>query len=293
MNPHATCVIGAGAVGSSLALRLSDSGYPIRAVLSRTRASSETVAARIPSAVVIERVQDIPQECRLILLCVPDDELERSTVTLAVARDRWQGSFVAHVSGVHSIDVLAPIADRGGSTFGFHPIQTFPRRFDPDAFNGCYVGIEGDGDADDYGRALAMAIGAHPVMVASEDKLAYHLAASVASNHLVALLVMIERLADKRAPGSEWDLASFVPLIERTLQNALADGPSAALTGPVVRGDAATVARHLEVFEKQDPASREAYQALSRLLVEVATACNRLAPEARNAVIEALETARD
>lgn len=169
-----------------------------------------------------------------ILLCVPDAEIEPAAAALAGA-----APFVGHTSGATPLSALAPA---GAGAFGFHPLQTVSG---PEAdFRGCGAAVAGaSGEALATAAALAAALGMTPFEIADEDRAAYHAAASVASNFLVTL----EAAAERVAAGAGLDPARarelLAPLVRTTVENWAAHGPERALTGPLARGDEATVAR--------------------------------------------------
>jgi predicted short-subunit dehydrogenase-like oxidoreductase (DUF2520 family) len=170
----------------------------------------------------------------VVLLCVPDAE-----IAPAAAAAAGSARFVGHTSGATPLSALAAA---GGESFGLHPLQTIAR---PDAeLRGCGCAIAGStADALELARRLALELGMEPVEIADEDRAAYHAAASLASNFLVTL----EAAAESVAAGAGLDPASarrmLGPLVRTTVENWLALGPEAALTGPVARGDEPTVAR--------------------------------------------------
>jgi predicted short-subunit dehydrogenase-like oxidoreductase (DUF2520 family) len=169
-----------------------------------------------------------------VLLCVPDAEIERAAAAAA-----GSAHFVGHTSGATPLTALAAA---GGEAFGLHPLQTVAG---PDAdLRGCGCAIAGATPrALDVARRLALDLGMHPVELADGQRAAYHAAASIASNFLVTL----EAAAESVAGGARIDPAAarrlLGPLVRTTVENWLALGPEQALTGPVARGDDATVAR--------------------------------------------------
>jgi predicted short-subunit dehydrogenase-like oxidoreductase (DUF2520 family) len=153
---------------------------------------------------------------------------------------------VAHLAGSLGLDVLAPHQRRAA----IHPLRSIPT---PDTdLSGAWFAVAGDPIAE---RVVADLDG-HVVVVADDHRDSYHAAACIASNHLVALLGQVERVA--AAAGVP--LAAYLDLVRQTVGNVVVLGPAGALTGPVRRGDEATVARHLAAL---DPAERPAYEALA------------------------------
>ena len=161
-----------------------------------------------------------------------------------------------HLAGSHGLDVFEKLlARRSGVRVGaMHPLQSFPSSTTGlDRLEGAWAAVAGDPQVAELARQLGM----HPFELAEEARTRYHAAAVVASNHLVALLGQVERLAK----SCDVPFEAFAPLVLASVENALTLGPSDALTGPVARGDLATVEQHLRDL---DPADRDAYRALAR-----------------------------
>ncbi|HEV2309089.1 MAG TPA: DUF2520 domain-containing protein, partial [Acidimicrobiia bacterium] len=164
------------------------------------------------------------------------------------------GALVVHLSGARGVDALAPLAAlRPDVVLGaVHPLQTLTGFADGDALVGAWAAVDGPTAVHALARTLGLRAGAVP----DAARPAYHAAAVVASNHLVALLGQVERLAT--AAGVPFE--AFAPLVRASVDHAFEVGPAAALTGPVARGDVATVARHLETLDRDE---RRAYRALA------------------------------
>jgi predicted short-subunit dehydrogenase-like oxidoreductase (DUF2520 family) len=188
-------------------------------------------------------------EPELVLLCVPDRALGE------VARATARGPWVAHVSGATPLAVLDPHTRR----FGLHPLQTFTLRRGPEQLDGAWAAVTAESDeALAVGTWLATTLGLHPFPLDDDRRGLYHAGASIASNYLVAL---------RRAAGSILETAgappeALDPLIRRVVENDF------ELTGPIVRGDWETVARHLAAIEAECPEVADAYRALAALTAE-------------------------
>jgi predicted short-subunit dehydrogenase-like oxidoreductase (DUF2520 family) len=181
-----------------------------------------------------------------VLLCVPDGQIAAAAALIA------PGPLVGHCSGATGLEPLAP-----HEAFSLHPLMTVT---DGSAgFAGAGAAIDGtSARALRFARGLAETIGMRAVRVAPEDRALYHAAASIASNFLVTLEAVAERLAAET--GVEREL--LVPLVRATVENWAALGPERALTGPVARGDEATVARQRDAIAERAPESLELFDAL-------------------------------
>lgn len=234
----ALVVVGAGRVGSSLAAAAERAGIEVR------------LAGR----------DDAIDACRgaeAVLLCVPDTAIADAGVAIAAAVPELR--FAGHTSGASGLDALSPLARAGAETFSIHPLQTVPDGATD--FTGCPAAISGStAGALELARGLAERLGMRPFEVPEERRAAYHAAASIASNFLVALEESAAGLlAAAGAPDARELLA---PLVLRTAANWSERG-AAALTGPIARGDEATVARHLAALRETAPELVPLYEALA------------------------------
>jgi len=206
-----------------------------------------------------------PPPSPLFLLTVPDAELPSVAAALAAAvresADDGPQWAVAHVSGATSTDVLAPCAAAGALTFSFHPLQTLSDpALGPERLRGAAIAVTpGSQDpasaeqASAFAFRLARALGARPFRLAERDRALYHAAAVVASNYLVALEAVAERLFLESGLPQEQVLDAFLPLVRGAVDNIAAGGTLSALTGPLARGDVETVERHLLALEERTP----------------------------------------
>jgi predicted short-subunit dehydrogenase-like oxidoreductase (DUF2520 family) len=223
-------VVGPGRLGRALVAALREAGQPVEGPAGRG---------------------ELPRGCRAILLCVPDAEIPAAAATVAGA-----APLVGHTSGATPLSALAPAAEAGAEVFGWHPLQTFAEHVaDPrGAFAGAGCAVAGSSaEALCFARELALRLGMSPFEIDDDGRAAYHAAASIASNFLVALHAAAEQVAAGAGLGPEQARKLLAPLVRRTLENHLALGPERALTGPVARGDRETVARQRAAIEETAP----------------------------------------
>ena len=261
-------VVGAGRVGTALAVLLSRAGHRIVAVSGRA-ATRDRVARYLPGVPVVSP-HDAGAAAELVLLGVPDDRLEHAGRGIA-GRVR-PGATLAHLSGSAPLDVLGADARR----LSIHPLQTVP---DVDAgierIPGSHMAVTAsDEETSELGEALARDVGATPFRLADDRKPLYHAAAVFSSNYVVVLEAVAERLFS--LAGLERPLESFAPLARSTLDNVLERGPMEALTGPAARGDAGTIRRNLEALSAEAPHAVPAYVELARAAAHLAEAAGRL-----------------
>jgi predicted short-subunit dehydrogenase-like oxidoreductase (DUF2520 family) len=254
-------IIGTGRVGSVLAAALADSGYEVGA--GRAAAESADIA----------------------ILAVPDDVLPDLVAGLSVRH----GQVVAHTSGAHGTGVLAPAVARGARPLALHPAMTFTGR--PEDLvrlrKGVSFGVTAPPDVRPLASALVHELGGTVEWIAEEHRTLYHAALAHGANHLVTLVnEAVDRLRDAGVVHPERILD---PLLHAALDNALRLG-DAALTGPVSRGDAGTVAAHLAALADDAPESVPAYLALARRTADRAVAARRLTPGEAEPLLDALES---
>lgn len=262
-------VIGAGRLGGSLAAALRAAGHPLVAVASAREASAAALAAELNAAPVEappfrSGVQALSIEgavvrCDLLFLTVPDAAI----APLAAALPWRAGQAAVHCCGAHGLDVLAPAAARGARTGCLHPLQSFPtRRGDPARFRGVTCGVEGGEPLGGALEALARSLGAGIVRLDGVDRALYHAAAIFASNCAMALLGAAARTWARAGLSPAAARPALAPLLAGVAANAAAHELREALTGPLARGDTATVEAHLDALAADAPA-RELYRCLA------------------------------
>lgn len=288
MTLSSLTIIGAGRLGRTLGrLAVASGRYRIQDVVGRTLASAREAADFIGAG---QPVADLRQmrSANLILLSVPDAAIGTTAQQLADSGIQLDGAVVFHASGAAESSVLHPLRAAGARLGSLHPAFSFadPARA-ATTFAGTLCAIEGDDAALPALQALAEALGGRPFRLAQGGKAAYHAALSVASNYLVTLTDMAQGLAEQAGVPDDLLQPLLGNLMRQTLENALALGPATALTGPIVRGDVPTVARHLAVIH--DPGLAESYRALARQTIVLAG--DKLANPARAALLQLLDGA--
>ena len=291
MDKPPVAIIGAGAVGGVLARRLKACGYRIEAVVSRTEAHARALADAVEAPAASASVADLPETARLVFCCVPDDAVGAVARVLGPVRRDWEGTVVAHTSGALPAAALYNLGEQGASLLSFHPLQTFTAASPAAVFEGIYVALEGDAGAVAVGRRVAGDLGARSVVLAAEAKTRYHLAASMASNFFVTLMALVGEVLGSIDLDRREGAALMRPLVEGTWHNLAGHLPEDILTGPIVRGDARTVAAHLDALKEHLPHLIPVYAALGVEAVRVAVRSSRLAPDAATALLDLLHAA--
>jgi predicted short-subunit dehydrogenase-like oxidoreductase (DUF2520 family) len=259
-------IAGPGSLGNALAISLHAAGYRISEILSRPGKSSR-LRARALARKVGARAAVIGKEpCNAdgLWLCVPDREIRNCAEFLARSGG-WSKRVVLHSSGVLTSDELAALRSRGASVASVHPLMTFVPGEIP-SLAGVPFAIEGDWTATRVARRIARHLGGEPFQISKADKTAYHAWGAFTSPLLTALLVTAEEVAAAaRIPGNP-ARSMMLPILRQTLSNYAKNGAAKGFSGPFIRGDAATVAKHLQVLRRM-PLARDVYLALARSAV--------------------------
>jgi predicted short-subunit dehydrogenase-like oxidoreductase (DUF2520 family) len=210
-------------------------------VVGRGRVGS-AVAARLEERGVAVREDG----AEIVLLCVPDSAIPAAVECQTLAVSQWVG----HTSGATPLSALSSHERR----FGLHPLQTFNRSGDPGQLDGAYAAITGETDeAREVGRSLAGLLGLMPFDLAESDRAVYHAGAAIASNYLVTL----HRAASELFEDAGAPTAGLEPLMRRVIDNGF------ELTGPIARGDWATVELHIEAIRERRPRLAPLYRVLA------------------------------
>ena len=205
----------------------------------------------------------------VVVLAVRDDALGDLVAELARSGGVGRGHTVLHLSGALTSGVLAPLAEAGAAAGSMHPLMTVSHEPSDAArhFRGAAFVLEGDLEAVGVADALVRRLGGFPLTLAPEAKPRYHAGAVFASNYLVTMLAEAVRLLEEAGIERASALTALLPLARATLDNVAGAGPAGALTGPIARGDAATVRRHLAALPHRDA---ELYRAVGRETLKLA-----------------------
>ena len=260
MTTPAIAVVGGGRVGLTLARALSLAEYPVT-VLSRT--SRPLDAPLMATAVDWSRVVS---EVTVVVLAVPDDRIGEVAERLLGTGNIGAAHTVLHISGRLDRSALAVLEPTGAALGSLHPLQTFRSENGGGVLMGVPAIVEGDPRAVAGAREMARALRMEPIVeIPAAGKPEYHAAAVFASNYLVVLAALAERLGRDAGLDTNWQL--FMPLMRQTLEHLADHDPAASLTGPIRRGDVGTVRAHLDAL--QEPV-RGLYAALGREALQLA-----------------------
>jgi predicted short-subunit dehydrogenase-like oxidoreductase (DUF2520 family) len=261
--------IGAGTTGTALAVRLSQKGWPVVAVSSRTLSSAQRLARRVPNCQVCHTVQRLADVAEMVFITTPDDVIAK-----VCSEVRWhKGQSILHCSGAHSVDILEPARKLGAAVGSFHPLQTFAD-VDQAIANlpGSTFALEAEEPLLSTLKELTHLLNGNWVELKPGDKVLYHAAAVFACNYLVTLVKLALDLWRDFGVSSKEATSALLPLLRGTINNIDNIGLPNCLTGPVARGDLGTMKRHLSALEARNPSLLTTYKELGLQTIPIALA---------------------
>jgi predicted short-subunit dehydrogenase-like oxidoreductase (DUF2520 family) len=258
--------IGAGKVGFTLALALSNTGYGVNAVYSRSISSAYKLGDKLPSAVVFDSPQGVADACDLIFITTPDSAINEVARSILPRH----GLMVCHVAAALPIDVLDPLRTQGAVTGVFHPLQAIGST-NAEILPGITFAIDAEEPLFKILREVAIRLGGRVVEIKGSDRVLYHASAIMASNYLVTLVSLAAGLWEGFGT-QEQAVRALMPLIRGTLDNIEQIGIPGCLTGPISRGDIETIEKHISAIEGATPNTLEVYRLLGLLTVPIAMA---------------------
>ena len=272
-NQYTISVVGAGKVGSTLAMLFYHAGYRIVSVISQKKNSAKKLARLVRCETYSDSLSEIHSATRIILIAVPEEYI--SEIAKTIARHPYldfSKLAVFHTSGSLTSDALLPLMREGVTAFSLHPIQSFSKASDLDyqvvRMKNVVYGFEGYTTALPLARRLVKSLCGRLIQIPKEEKILYHIACVFASNYSIALLGTVEELA-KRIDGNI-KLSHFEPLVKTSIENAFHVTPTMALTGPIVRGSTSTIENHVNELRKTDKTLAFLYQQIGLQALKMA-----------------------
>jgi predicted short-subunit dehydrogenase-like oxidoreductase (DUF2520 family) len=267
-------IVGPGRLGRALAQELNRAEYTISEIVSGSSAASKRKAGDLARKVKAHAsTSDRARlDADLVWFCVPDREIASSSRQLASVVD-WRDKIAFHSSGALASDELKSLRQGGAVVASVHPLMTFVTGSMPSLF-GVPFAMEGDAAAVRSARQIVRALGGEAFTIRKQYKAAYHAWGAFASPLLVAMLVTAEQLARKAGLSAVGARKKMIPIVRQTIANYGALGAAGAFSGPIVRGDAEIVRKHLQVLRKL-PEATDVYLALARAALRYLPARNR------------------
>jgi predicted short-subunit dehydrogenase-like oxidoreductase (DUF2520 family) len=278
-------ILGPGRLGRALARELLDAGYSITELISRSNSASQRAGRKLAKSLraLPGTIEKAKFDAGLLWLCVPDRAIAAVGRELS-ARGKgrpgkgetwegWDGKIIFHSSGALASDELNALRRKGAAVASVHPFMTFVEGSSP-PFEGVPFAVEGDAVAVRVARKIVKSLGGAAFPLRKKDKIAYHAWATLCSPLLIAVLVTAEQAAGIPGYSPAQARRKMLPMVMQTLANYAALGPAAACSGPIVRGDADIVRRHLQVLNRS-PEIKQVYRALARSALRHLPAQNR------------------
>ncbi|MQR00045.1 Rossmann-like and DUF2520 domain-containing protein [Glaciimonas soli] len=277
ISPKSLNIIGCGKVGQTLAQLWSESGtFQLHDILNRSLASGQrSVIAIGDGRAVADYAELYPAD--VYLIGTGDDQISACCDALAASGKLNSNSIVFHCSGALSSDALSAAKLQGASVASIHPIRSFanPQQVVSN-FSNTWCGCEGDTVALAFLISAFETIGARCVDIARDNKILYHAAAVFASNYVITLIDAAQRSYIEAGIPADVALQLISPLLTESAENAFRSGPATALTGPIARGDSATVTRQYQALLQWEPQTAALYQQFIELTSRLAEQKHKL-----------------
>ena len=294
MNPRRpSCVtVGAGRAGSAFSRALSTAGYQFAAIISHDADDAKILGERV-GAQWGRDWSVVSGTVGFLILAVPDGEIRSALDDALASGSVGSDTIVAHLSGALGSDVLESFRHKGGAAMAFHPAQTILPDCDPaTVFDNVVFDMEGDARACALGRRMARDLGGEAVEMTPDTRVIVHAALTVASNFSVAVNRLAERIIAATGISPETARRILPPIILSTGANIAKHGALPSLTGPVSRGDADIVARHIEALAGYGGGMVDVYRMLATFTLAVAREKGALTPAQESALRREIESGK-
>ena len=259
-------IIGAGKVGTTLGKYLSIHGKNVTGFYSRTHESADE-AATFAETETYSSLCKLVEKSDVIFITTPDGVIHQ--VWGDLLHQDISNRIICHFSGSLSSHVFSGREEAGASGISIHPMYAFSDKFHSyEQFHTAYLTLEGDPEAVAVMKPMWEAIGHHVLTLKAEDKIKYHAAAAMASNEMLGLMQASLDILSECGFSEKDSMALLTPLVQGNIASMLEKGCVNALTGPVERGDAQTVRKHLQALEGSK--AGKIYQSLGSTMVELA-----------------------
>lgn len=268
--------IGAGPVGTTFGVCLSSQGYEVVGVADINRAAAERFAGLVAGGRVFGNSQELVDAAEIVFITTADDFIAKVSSDL-----KWRpGQVALHCSGASTVQALASAKSQGAFVGSIHPCQSFASVEQAIAnLPGSTFAIEAEEPVKPVLTAMARALKGDIVYLTSEDKTLYHAAAAMACNYFVTIEKLATDLWKNFGKTPADGIKAYMPLLRGTLANIEAAGFPNCLTGPIARGDVATIRRHLAALEKSAPQLLPLYKELGLCTIPIGRAKGSLSAE--------------
>jgi predicted short-subunit dehydrogenase-like oxidoreductase (DUF2520 family) len=270
-NPKTLAIVGAGRVGRALGKLLRERGWQIGPVVARSQRTARAAVKVIGAGNPQSQLNGTIVDAHLVLITTPDRQIAkvaRELAKIAGRQRKLDGKIILHTNGALDRSVLVPLEKLGAATGSLHPLQTFSKGARPN-LKGSICAVEGTPKALSLARRISRELGCIPVLVAPGAKSAYHAAGALAAGHILGVMEAATQIMTKAGFSRREAVGALLPLTRQTLANFEKLGPGASWTGPLARGDFATVRKHQAALGRFPREYAQAYKALSQLAIRV------------------------
>lgn len=261
--------IGVGPVGTAFGVRLSQLGYEVIGIYDVSLAAAQRFAQAVPGCQIYQKAQELVDTAEFVFITTPDDIIPKVAAEL-----NWHaGQSVVHCSGATSVDALEPAKQQGAMVGSIHPCQTFSG-IDQAIANlpGSTFAIEAEEPLRGILKDIATTLNGDWVFLTAEDKALYHAAACIACNYFYTLVKLATDLWQNFGKSTAEATKAYLPLLRGSVNNIANVGFPGCLTGPIARGDLATIRKHLAALEKYAPDLLPLYKELGIRTIPLALA---------------------
>lgn len=259
--------IGAGRLGSSLAIAMDRAGYEIIAIHRRSPSKARLSLSSLAGSNVTDRPQQVVEAAKIIFITTPDDVIYDTVNHL----DWGPNQAVIHCSGAMPVSLLRKARDQRAAVGGMHPIQTFPTEDSHDSFKGVTFGLESENPKlIDWMQLLSGNLGGRHIELLAHERPAYHASTTMACGLITGLVGLATKMWSSMGRSREDALIALTPLVMATAGHLSELGIPRALTGPYVRGDVETVSKHLHAVSVRGQDMALAYAALALATIPLA-----------------------
>jgi predicted short-subunit dehydrogenase-like oxidoreductase (DUF2520 family) len=292
-NQFTISIVGAGKVGSTLAMLFCHAGYRIVSVISQKKNSAKKLARLVRCETYSDSLSEIHSATRIILIAGPDEDILGIAEEIA-KRSNLDFSKLAvfHTSGSLTSDALLSLHREGAIVFSLHPIQSFSKAstlaHQMARMKNVVYGFEGNKEALALAHQLVKDLRGKLVQIPKEEKILYHIACVFASNYSTVLLGVVDELTKRIDGGIK--LAHFESSVKTSIENAFQQTPKMALTGPIARGSFETIENHLHELRKVDKSLSLLYQRIGLQALKMAVNRKSLKPKIAKQIWQILES---
>jgi len=279
MTKPSVALIGAGAAGTAIALALRKTAYPITAVASRSLASANRSAALLDCEFFTTDLPAASQQADLVIIATSDGVIETVCQTIADADGFAPQQLVIHLSGAMTSDALIAAREQGADTLSLHPAQTMVEpQLAAESLKSAWFCLEGNDAGVQRGRTIVDDISGKSTVIDKDKKALYHAALSVSANYLIALESTAVELLTAAGIARKDALDFLMPLIQGSVDTLAHNGLPNALTGPISRGDVATIKKHLDSLADATGTNLQLYKTMGLEALKLAEAKQKMVP---------------